>query len=326
MKVGIIGTGHLGKIHIKVVSQIPEFKLIGFFDNNKDVAKNISDEFNIKSYDNAEDLIIESDAIINVTPTTSHYEYTVFAIKNSKHVFIEKPITNTVEEAASLMKLANEANVKIQVGHVERFNPAFIEAKKYISNPMFIESHRLSGFHARGTDVSIVLDLMIHDIDLVLSLIKSNIKKVSANGVAGISNNIDIANARLEFDNGCVANITASRLSFENQRRMRIFQDNSYLTVDYLNKTSRIINVVDNKETDIKNENLIFKEEGAQFGKALFVKDLKTIENNAIMEELKSFHNSIVNDTTPIVSVEDGYKALEVAHLILDKIQMSSHV
>ena len=236
IKIGIFGAGHLGKIHIKLLKEIKEFSIIGFHDTDKTKISEIEKEFSIKHFDDQEQLINEVDAIDIVTPTISHYNCAANALKNSKHIFIEKPITNTLEESESLIKISEETNVIIQVGHVERFNPAFIAAQPYFNNPMFIETHRLAQFNPRGTDVPVVLDLMIHDLDIVLSTIKSNIKKINASGVSVVSDSPDIANARIEFDNGCVANLTASRISMKNMRKSRFFQKDAYISIDFLSK------------------------------------------------------------------------------------------
>ena len=238
LKIGVLGAGHLGKIHIKCILQIEEYELVGFYDPDKKVTEDVKNQFNIKSFDSLAELIENCDVVDIVTPTLSHYDCARSAIMASKHIFIEKPITNTTEEAKSLMNLAEEAKVKVQVGHVERFNPAFLSVQNTIENPMFIETHRLTEFNARGTDVSVIHDLMIHDIDIILSIVKSNVKRISANGVAVVSETPDIANARIEFDNGCVANLTASRVSLTSMRKTRIFQKNAYITIDFSNKTS----------------------------------------------------------------------------------------
>ena len=223
LKIGVLGAGHLGKIHLRLIKEIPQYELVGFYDPNPESAAKVSEEYETHAFESVQALIDACDVIDIVTPTLSHYECAAQAIKNSRHIFIEKPVTNTIEEAKSLMHLAEEANVKVQVGHVERFNPAFTAAQPYFNKPMFIEGHRLAQFNPRGTDVSVVLDLMIHDIDIILSVVKSNIKRISASGVAVVSDTPDIANARIEFDNGCVANLTASRISMKNMRKSRFF-------------------------------------------------------------------------------------------------------
>mgnify|MGYP002822408853 CR=1 FL=1 len=264
LKIGVIGAGHLGKIHIKLIKESnDEYELVGFYDVNPENAQKVAKEFQITPYDDIDKLIDDCQVVDIVTPTLSHYDCASKALKKSKHVFIEKPLTNTVEEAKKLMLLAEEANVKVQVGHVERFNPAFLAAKEYITRPMFIETHRLAQFNPRGTDVSVVLDLMIHDLDIILSLVKANIRKISASGVAVVSNTPDIANARIEFDNGCVANLTASRISLKNMRKSRFFQKDAYISVDFLEKEVQIVIQINGKkrsllkvEKDMKEEDL----------------------------------------------------------------------
>src|SRR5688572_25124877 len=241
LKIGLIGAGHLGKIHLKLIKEIPEWDLVGFFDQDPGVRERVAVEYGVKAWDSADDLITACDAIDVVTPTLSHFLYAEKAVRLSKHVFIEKPLTETVKEGKLLQKLASEANVKIQVGHVERFNPAFLTAQSMLHNPMFIETHRLALFNPRGTDVSVILDLMIHDIDIVLSLVKANIRRISASGVAIVSETPDIANARIEFDNGAVANLTASRISLKNMRKSRFFRRDAYISVDFLEKTVSLV-------------------------------------------------------------------------------------
>jgi predicted dehydrogenase len=244
-KIGVLGAGHLGKIHIKCILESNFFNLVGFYDPNHEIALEVEKKFGIKSFQSADELIDECDMVDIVTPTVSHYECASGALKKFKHVFIEKPLTTSLTEARQLINLAKEANVKVQVGHVERFNPAFLTTLPYIKDPMFVEAHRLALFNPRGTDVPVVLDLMIHDIDIVLSIIKSPIKKVNASGVAVVSDTPDIANARVEFNNGCVANLTASRISMKNMRKCRFFQKDSYIGIDFLAKESEIIRMND---------------------------------------------------------------------------------
>ncbi|MGI8892739.1 MAG: Gfo/Idh/MocA family protein, partial [Bacteroidia bacterium] len=243
IKIGLLGVGHLGKIHARLINEIEGLSLIGFYDPSDDNARAFAESNNVKRYESIDELIINSDALDIVTPTVSHYECAVKALRQSKHVFIEKPVTNTLQEARELKSLASEANVKVQVGHVERFNPAFVAAQPYINNPMFIETHRLAQFNPRGTDVAVVLDLMIHDIDIVLSTVKSGVRKINASGVAVVSDTPDIANARIEFDNGCVASLTASRISMKNMRKSRFFQKDAYISVDFLKKSSEIVKI-----------------------------------------------------------------------------------
>lgn len=321
LKIGVLGAGHLGKIHIKCILMSDKYELVGFHDLNKDAAEVFSKENNVPFFDSVDELINSVDVIDIVTPTIAHYQCAFKALKNFKHVFIEKPITNTIEEANELLSLTKEANVKFQVGHVERFNPAFTKVKDQITSPMFIETHRLAEFNPRGTDVSVVLDLMIHDLDIVLSTVNSPVKKISASGVAVVSDTPDIANARIEFNNGCVANLTASRMSLKNMRKSRFFQKNAYITVDFLEKTSEVISMeaIEGEPGDYD----VVMDLGAK-GKKKIIFDKPTIEaNNAIKDELEAFADSINNNTTPIVSIEDGVTALNVAHQIMEKININ---
>lgn len=316
-RIGVLGAGHLGKIHLNCIKEIPDYHLVGFYDPDVEVGNTVSKAFNIKKFDSIEALIDAVDVVDIVAPTIEHFDCAKIALKHSKHVFIEKPIVATVEESEKLMALAEEASVKVQVGHVERFNPAFTAAQPYIDTPMFIEAHRLSQFNPRGTDVPVILDLMIHDIDIILSIVKANIKKLSASGVPIISKSPDIANVRIEFDNGCVANLTASRISMKNMRKMRIFQRNAYISIDFLEKECQIVEMNDLIEKpaplamiieneDIKKEIKIFKPE------------IKPV--NAIKTELWEFCKSIEQNLTPPVPLSDGVSALGLANEILEKI------
>ena len=321
LKIGVVGAGHLGKIHIKCILMSDKYQLVGFHDLNKDAARVFSKENNVPFFENYDDLIKSVDVIDIVTPTIVHHQCALKALESYKHVFIEKPITNTIKEAKELLDLTNQVNAKFQVGHVERFNPAFTKVKDQITSPMFIETHRLAEFNPRGTDVSVVLDLMIHDLDIVLSTVNSPVKKISASGVAVVSDTPDIANARIEFENGCVANLTASRMSLKNMRKSRFFQKNAYITVDFLEKTSEVISMetINGEPGDYD----VVMDLGSK-GKKKIIFDKPTIEaNNAIKDELESFANSINNNTTPIVSIEDGVSALSVAHQIMEKININ---
>lgn len=323
MKIGVLGAGHLGKIHIKCIQALSkEWELVGFYDPNDENAEDAIEKYGVKRFRDMDELMDVCDAIDIVTPTLSHHACAVHAIRNGKHVFIEKPVTNTIAEAKNLIKLAEEASIKIQVGHVERFNPAFVAAENAIQKPRFIETHRLAQFNPRGTDVSVVLDLMIHDIDIVLKTAGGNVKKVSASGVAVLSDTPDIANARLEFDNGCVANLTASRISLKNMRKSRFFQRDAYIAVDFFEKSSEIVRMRSVEGEPDPFSISIDLGEGKGFKEILFEKPLVE-ESNAIQEELRTFHQTIVDDTEPIVTILDGYKALEVAHQVLEKLQQS---
>ena len=317
LKIGVLGAGHLGKIHINLLKEISAFDLVGFYDPDQSKADQIKD---VKYFSSMDDLMDQCDVIDIVTPTVNHYECAVKALRNSKHIFIEKPLANTIQEAKDMMGLAEEANVKVQVGHVERFNPAFIAAQGFIKQPLFIETHRLAQFNPRGTDVSVVLDLMIHDIDIVLSTVKSTIKKISTSGVAVVSDTPDIANARIEFDNGCVANLTASRISLKNMRKTRFFQKDAYISVDFLKKSSEIVRLKEVQGTPDPFAMTIDLGEG-KGSKQIYFENPKIQESNAIKEELTSFAEAILNDKVPLVSIHDGYEALVVAHQIADKLK-----
>ena len=326
IKVGIIGAGHLGKIHIKCINKIPEFTLIGFYDTDETNARSVSKEFGIRKFNSIDELISEADVIDIVTPTIEHFEPAARALKQFKHVFIEKPIVTTPEEALKLIEIAQEANVKVQVGHVERFNPAMVAALPFIENPMFIEVHRLASFNPRGTDVPVILDLMIHDIDIVLHTVQANIRKISASGVAVVTNTADIVNARLEFDNGCVANLTASRISLSPMRKARFFQHNAYIAVDFLNKKTEIVRLK-NVTDGITNPLFPVIEPGnGKDAKQVYFEKPEIKPTNAIQTELESFARSIIENRTPHVTINDGYQALKVAYQIIEKVNTASKI
>jgi len=320
LKIGVLGAGHLGKIHIKCIKLIPDFELVGFYDPDDDISRQVSDEYGIRSYESVTELIDAVEVVDIVTPTVSHFDCASQALRKFRHVFIEKPVVTTLGEARGLIDLAEEANIKVQVGHVERFNPAFLAAQSSLNNPMFIETHRLAQFNPRGTDVPVVLDLMIHDIDIVLSAVRSGIKRISASGVKVVSDTPDIANARIEFDNGCVANLTASRISMKNMRKSRFFQRDAYISVDFLDKNVEIISIRDvDKENPDPFAMTIDLGNGKGEKQILFNKpEIPPI--NAIQKELESFYHAIINDSTPPVTIHDGYNALDVAHQIMEKI------
>jgi predicted dehydrogenase len=319
LKVGVLGAGHLGKIHLRLLQQSEKYELVGFYDENHENGAKIEAEFGYKQFDTIAKLIHAVDVIDIVTPTLSHYKCAKVAIKSGKHVFIEKPISTTVEEAEEIIALSKEYNVKGQVGHVERFNPAFTAVKDQIEKPMFIETHRLAEFNPRGTDVPVVLDLMIHDIDAILSVVKSKVKLVHASGVSVLSQSPDIANARIEFENGCVANITSSRISLKNMRKSRFFQKDAYISVDYLDKTCEVVKMKDAPETPGDFDMILQNAEGDR--KQIYFANPEVSHNNAILDELETFADAINNDTTPIVTLEDGTEALRVAYMIIDSMQ-----
>ncbi len=317
LKAGVLGAGHLGKIHLRLLQQSSKYELVGFYDANPEYAKEIAAEFGYTYFDTIDALIDAVDVIDIVTPTLSHHECAKKAITKGKHVFIEKPITNTVAEAEELIALSKEYNVKGQVGHVERFNPAFTAVKDKINSPMFIETHRLAEFNPRGTDVPVVLDLMIHDIDAILSVVKSKVVQINASGVSVISNSPDIANARLEFENGCVANLTSSRISMKNMRKSRFFQRDAYISVDFLEKKVEVVKMKDAPKVADEYAMILQNAEGVK--KQIYFENPDIDQNNAILDELETFADAINNDTTPIVSLEQGTEALRVAIQIIEK-------
>ena len=315
LKIGVLGAGHLGKIHLRLLNQSSKYELVGFYDPCKENAAKVAEEFGYKPFDSIKELIDSVDVVDIVTPTLSHYDCAVQAIQSKKHIFLEKPISNTVEEAEHIIALANQYEVKGQVGHVERFNPAFKAVKDKIHNPMFIETHRLAEFNPRGTDVPVVLDLMIHDIDAILSVVKSPVKEIHATGTAVISDSPDIANARIEFENGCVANVTSSRISMKNMRKARFFQKDAYISVDYLDKICEVVKMKDAPEIPGDFDLILQNAEGLK--KQIYFDNPKVETNNAILEELETFADAIQNNTTPVVTLEDGTAALRVAHEII---------
>ena len=318
LKVGLFGVGHLGKFHIKNWKEIDQIDVVGFYDPDDKNAEDIIASYGLKRYTDMNQLIEDADAIDVVTPTQFHFQVCEAALRKTKHVFVEKPLANNMQEANALLKLTKEAKVKFQVGHVERFNPAFLALNKENLNPMFIEVHRLAQFNPRGTEVSVILDLMIHDIDIILSIVKSDIKQISASGVAVMTETPDIANVRIEFHNGCVANLTSSRISLKKMRKMRLFQKDAYIGVDFLEKKSEVIRL---KQENEHSELFTFEIETPQGIKSIVVDNPTSTMDNALKAELTSFRDSILQNTNPVVSELDGYHALEVAHLILDKIQ-----
>ena len=315
LKVGVFGVGHLGKFHLNNWKEIDTVELVGFYDPLDENAIAVAEKYALKRFDNAADLIGACDVVDIVAPTIAHHELCKMAILKSKHVFVEKPLANTMAEARELVNLIKEANIKFQVGHVERFNPAFLALKEYELNPMFIEVHRLAQFNPRGTDVSVILDLMIHDIDIILSLVKSSVKNVYANGVNVLSDTPDIANVRIEFDNGCVSNLTSSRISMKKMRKMRLFQKDSYIGINFLEKKTEVI-----KYKSPEDKNVFTFDVDTNHGKKTIAVASPVIKDtNAIKMELQSFVDAINNNKATAVTEVDGYRAMEIAHLILDK-------
>lgn len=319
LKAGVIGAGHLGKIHLKLLDQSSKYDLVGFYDGNKETVSKIEKEFGYKSFSSRADLIKAVDVVDVVTPTVTHFEVGKEVLTAGKHLFIEKPVTSTFLEAEELISLAKRHNVKGQVGHVERYNPAFIAIKDKIKFPMFIEAHRLAEFNPRGTDVPVVLDLMIHDLDIILSVVDSKVKNIYASGVSVISDTPDIANARLEFENGCVANLTASRISLKNMRKARFFQKDAYISVDFLERKCEVVKMKDAPENPDDFAMILQNAEGIK--KQIYFDNPKVEEQNAILDELETFADAINNNTIPIVTLEQGAEALRIANKIIQSFQ-----
>jgi predicted dehydrogenase len=316
LKVGVLGAGHLGKIHLRLLEQSKKYELVGFYDQDTINAQKVAEEFGYKLFASIDDLIDAVEVVDIVTPTLSHFDCAKKAIEKGCHIFIEKPIAKTVLEAEAIRTLASQYHVKGQVGHVERFNPAFIAAKGMIDNPMFIETHRLAEFNPRGTDVPVVLDLMIHDIDIILSVVKSKVKNVHASGISVISDTPDIANARIEFENGCVANLTASRISMKNMRKSRFFQKDAYISVDMLEKSVEIVRMKDVPENPDDFAMILQNAEGVK--KQIYFDNPKVENSNAILDELETFADAIINKTEPVVSLRNGTDALRIAQMVID--------
>lgn len=316
LKIGVFGVGHLGKFHVNNWLEIPGVEITGFYDPNDATAREVVEKYNLTRFLDPDALIEAVDAIDVVAPTNYHFEWCEKAIKKGKHVFVEKPLANTMEEARQLVKLAEESGIKFQVGHVERFNPAFLAVKDFHLQPMFIEVHRLAQFNPRGTEVSVILDLMIHDIDIILSIVKSDVKNISASGVGVMTETPDIANVRIEFHNGCVANLTSSRISMKKMRKMRLFQKDAYIGIDFLNKKTEIIKLKEARDTNV----FAFDIDTPSGKKTIAMTNPVAPEVNAIKKELEEFKNAILNNTKTIVSELDGLMAMDVAHQILEKI------
>ncbi|TAF56635.1 MAG: gfo/Idh/MocA family oxidoreductase [Sphingobacteriia bacterium] len=320
IKVGVFGVGHLGKFHLNNWLEIPGVKLMGFYDPHHENAKEVVEKYGLKRFTDADKLMDACDAIDVITPTQQHFPLCMQALRKGKHVFVEKPITHTIQEGRDLVNMVKEANVKFQVGHVERFNPAYLAIKHLSLQPMFIEVHRLAQFNPRGTEVSVILDLMIHDIDIILSLVKSDVKQIAASGVAVMTDTPDIANVRIEFNNGCVANLTSSRISMKKMRKMRLFQKDAYIGIDFLEKKTEIIKLKQPEDQNVFS----FDMETPHGTKSIAIATPSIEPLNAIKLELQAFVDAIANNTPTIVSEIDGFLAMEVAHQILDKISSTS--
>lgn len=316
LKVGVIGAGYLGKFHIENWKSIADAKLVGFYDPDRANAIAVSDKYELYCFESGEDLIEQCDVVDIAAPTDHHAYWCEKAIKKGKHVFVEKPLTASMEEARHIVELTRESGIRLQVGHVERFNPALLAVQDLDLHPMFIEVHRLAQFNPRGTEVSVILDLMIHDIDIILSIVKSGVKNISASGVAVLTDTPDIANVRIEFDNGCVANLTSSRISMKKMRKIRLFQKDAYIGIDFLEKKAEVIKLKGTED----EKSFSFDIDTPAGKKTIAISTPPIPQVNAIQKELESFLASIRNQTRPIVSEMDGLLAMEVAHQILEKI------
>jgi predicted dehydrogenase len=322
LKVAVFGAGHLGKFHLNNWKLIPEVEVVGFYDPNDEIAAGIVEKYKIKRFSDPAALLDICDAADIIAPTPTHFSLCEQAIRKGKHVFVEKPLANDMEEARTIMKLVKESNIKLQVGHVERFNPAFLALEGIRLQPMFIEVHRLAEFNPRGTEVSVILDLMIHDIDIILHIVNSEVKNIYSSGVAVMTDTPDIANVRMEFNNGCVANLTSSRISMKKMRKMRIFQKDAYIGVDFLNKKSEIISLTHSDDTEA--DGFSFDIETKNGTKSILVRNPDVPDINAIRLELEKFTESILQNKPTLVSELDGYRAMDVAHQILQKIKYNS--
>jgi predicted dehydrogenase len=321
LRIGVVGVGHLGSLHSKVLSKMASAEFVGVFDRDLARARKVATECKTKAFDRLEDLLSSVDAVNVVTTTTHHFEVAMKALDRGLHVFIEKPITETIQQARKLVARSKKKKVKVQVGHIERFNPAILALEPYRLQPLFIESHRLAQFNPRGSEVAVVLDLMIHDIDLILSLVRSPVTRIDASGVAVVSESVDIANARLQFKSGCVANVTASRISQNKMRKMRLFQRDAYISVDFAQGLAEVFRLLDEGDTKTKPTMMLGKIEQGKRKRLIVYEQPEVKEVNALKHELELFVESIRNNTTPPVTAEEGLQALEVADEIMRKIE-----
>ncbi|MEP7266213.1 MAG: Gfo/Idh/MocA family oxidoreductase [Saprospiraceae bacterium] len=321
VKIGVIGLGHLGKIHIKCIKQISSLELKAVWDIDKSIEQKVAEDENLICCDSIQNFFEAIEAVIIVSPTSTHKDWAVQCITAGKHIFIEKPVTATVADAEVIKYTLVNSKLKVQIGHVERFNPAFLAVQNLIDTPMFIEGHRLAEFKPRGTDVSVVMDLMIHDLDLILSMIKSPIKEIRASGLSVMSPTPDICNARLEFENGAVANLTASRISMKQMRKLRVFQASQYISMDLLKKESQVVKISDAAPID---HPFSWTVETGSGTKHIQVDMPIPPDNNAIVDELTSFADSILQDKSTAVTLDDGISALKVASLIQSQIESTS--
>ena len=317
-KIALVGLGYIGKIHLKILNDNPKWELVGVYDIDTKLCKDLAAQYNIKAFSSLEEAIENSEVLDIATPSDTHFEIAKQAIINSKHVFIEKPVTSNLKEAKQLQNYINEAGVCFQVGHVERFNPAFTAAKPYLKDPKFIEIHRLAQYNPRGTDVSVVLDLMMHDLDLILSIVKANVKKIQVSGCDLVSKNADIINARIEFENGCVANVTTNRVAFKNVRKFRVFTNDHFVSINLLDKVTEVIKI---KNAALNSKNLILDPGNGLPKKEIIFEHPIILPTNAINEELNTLHESINSNKKTIVGIDDAIRVLELAIEIEEKLK-----
>jgi len=324
LRIGVVGVGHLGSLHAKMLSDMPGVRLAAVFDADAARAAGVAAQYGTACAPSLEALLDAVDAVTIATTTVAHADVALRALARGKHVFVEKPITETIAEASRVCEAAAGRGLLVQVGHIERFNPAILALEKYTIAPMFVESHRLAQFNPRGTDVGVVLDLMIHDIDLILSFVRSPVRAIEANGVAVVSDSVDIANARIQFENGCVANVTASRISQRKMRKMRLFQKSGYISIDFSEGTAEVFRLVGEDEPEAKGT-MMLGELGSGKHRRKIVYELPEVkEVNALRHELALFADAVVSGRAPVVSGEDGARALEVASVIMEKISQQS--
>lgn len=316
-KIALVGLGYLGKIHLRILCEGTGWELSGIYDINTKLRDELAAQYQVKAFSSLEELLENCDAVDIVTPSNTHFEIAEKCIMAGKHVFIEKPVTSELKDAKRLRDLSLEAGVIIQVGHVERFNPAFIAAKEHLQDPKYIEIQRLAQYNNRGTDVSVVLDLMLHDLDLLLSLIRSNVKKIQAIGTPIVSRSADMANVRIEFDNGCVANITTNRVSLKNVRKFNVFTPKKLVSIDLLDKITHFISV---KDASLNSKNIVLDPGNGQTKKEIIFEHPIILPTNAIKEELVSFYKSISSNKQAVVGIDDSIRVMEIAKEIEEKI------
>jgi len=318
-KIVLVGLGYIGKVHLKLLNENPNWQLVGVYDTDQKLCKDLAAQYNVKAFTTLQEAIDNAEVVDIVTPSNTHFEIAKQAIINGKHIFIEKPVTANVKEAKQLQNYINEGGIHFQSGDVERFNPAFIAAKLFINDPLFIEVHRLAQYNPRGTDVSVVFDLMSHDLDLILNLVKANVKRISASGCSLVSKTADIVNARIEFENGCVANITTNRMAFKNTRKFRVFTKDQFVSINLLDKITEVVKL---KNAAQNSKNLVIDPGNGQPKKEVVFEHPIILPTNAINEELNALHNSINANKKTIVGIDEAIRVLELATEIEEKLKL----